>query len=150
MSLTGAEAQRRYRARHKNDLGRPERERAQRRESYRRLSSSPIWRKQKNAKQKARSAEHRKDPKWRAREAKRYKERVLLRWLATRGWTILDYRRMVKAGCALCGDKRKRLEKDHSHEHGHARGLLCHKCNCSLGWYEARAMKVEAYLKWPI
>ena len=37
--------------------------------------------------------------------------------------------------CAIC-KKPKKLVTDHDHKTGKFRGLLCNKCNVSLGWYE--------------
>lgn len=54
------------------------------------------------------------------------------------GITIDQYNAMLAAqggGCALCGaePKRRPLDVDHCHETGKVRGLLCNKCNTSLG-----------------
>lgn len=138
--------QQRYRKRWKNDPEWRDKERAVRRKSYAKMASDPKWRKRKNAKQKKRSAEHRKDPVWRKKQSKRYKELQILKWLRTRGWTLAQYQRMLRNGCVLCGETNKMLMKDHDHKTGLARGLLCHKCNCSLGWYENRKDSINEYL----
>ena len=56
------------------------------------------------------------------------------------GITLDDYDRMLKkqhGGCAICGRKAKnrRLDVDHSHRTGKVRGILCHRCNRGLSWY---------------
>jgi hypothetical protein len=47
--------------------------------------------------------------------------------------------------CAICG-REDDLHVDHDHITGNVRGLLCRHCNTSLGWYEANADKIGAYL----
>jgi hypothetical protein len=37
--------------------------------------------------------------------------------------------------------------KDHDHNTGKFRGLLCINCNVKLGWYERYSGSIEAYLK---
>jgi len=57
--------------------------------------------------------------------------------------------------CAICGRREKakinnivkRLAIDHCHKTGKVRGLLCSKCNGTLGWYEKCQEKIEGYLK---
>ncbi|KKM81485.1 hypothetical protein LCGC14_1329300 [marine sediment metagenome] len=56
------------------------------------------------------------------------------------GITLDDYDQMLKAqggGCAICGRKptNRRLDVDHSHKSKNVRGLLCHKCNRGLPWF---------------
>ncbi|WP_395000252.1 endonuclease VII domain-containing protein [Acinetobacter sp.] len=51
--------------------------------------------------------------------------------------------------CAICAstDKRAfRLSVDHCHSTGKVRGLLCNKCNLTLGWYEQIKEQAIAYL----
>lgn len=49
-----------------------------------------------------------------------------------------DYEHYIKINggehCALCGQlpKSRRLDRDHDHKTGMARGLLCHRCNRAL------------------
>lgn len=54
--------------------------------------------------------------------------------------------------CKLCGkaDGRQRLAVDHNHETGEVRGLLCTRCNVTLGTIErylASPERVNAYLE---
>ena len=58
------------------------------------------------------------------------------------GVTLEQYENMLKAQsgkCKLCGDtdsknsNSKKLYVDHCHKEGVVRGLLCHKCNVTLG-----------------
>jgi len=55
------------------------------------------------------------------------------------GLTADDYQAMVAQQgerCAICGTKPKNtLSVDHSHAHGHVRGLLCTGCNRGLGYF---------------
>jgi hypothetical protein len=57
----------------------------------------------------------------------------------TYGITLEDYERMLEAHggvCAICGESRpeeRTLHIDHDHESGKIRGLLCFRCNNSLG-----------------
>lgn len=36
---------------------------------------------------------------------------------------------------------------DHCHRTGKVRGILCHKCNTKLGWYEKNSTAVDDYLR---
>lgn len=38
--------------------------------------------------------------------------------------------------CAICNKEEIKLVVDHNHESGKVRGMLCHHCNISLGFYE--------------
>lgn len=69
-----------------------------------------------------------------------------------------DYNLLLKLQnkrCAICGRREmakvngvvRRLAVDHSHKTGKVRGLLCSKCNGTLGWYEICRKKIENYLK---
>ena len=53
--------------------------------------------------------------------------------------------------CAICKTHQsklgKTLEVDHDHDTGVIRGLLCHKCNVGLGYYETWKEKSRKYLK---
>lgn len=68
-----------------------------------------------------------------------------------------DFDKLLAAqngACALCGrkpdiTKHNRLAVDHDHLTGLIRGLLCWRCNYSLGMVEAIAKKLPAYLETP-
>lgn len=64
--------------------------------------------------------------------------------LRQHGLELGDYDDMVKAQghkCALCGviedivisKRKRRFDVDHCHAQGHVRGLLCNRCNTTLG-----------------
>jgi len=81
------------------------------------------------------------------RKGKRYKEGLKHRY----GITIADYDSMYskqKGVCAICAKppKTKRLNVDHDHITNRVRGLLCPKCNASLGFFELYANKAHEYL----
>lgn len=56
--------------------------------------------------------------------------------------------------CAICGQvetrmlnhKIVRLSVDHNHKTGKIRGLLCHKCNKNLAWYERHCISFKKHL----
>lgn len=56
--------------------------------------------------------------------------------------------------CAICGEPPEREGRvrtlrpaiDHCHKTGTIRGVLCHKCNTSLGWFERNADAIARYL----
>jgi len=53
--------------------------------------------------------------------------------------------------CGICGVEptpMKRLDRDHSHVSGLARGLLCHSCNRSLGQRMERAAHAMGLVEW--
>ena len=70
------------------------------------------------------------------------------------GITPMQYDRMAKNGCQICGTKScgtgKRLAVDHNHETGKVRGILCTSCNNGLGRFNDRADLLQSaidYLK---
>lgn len=67
-----------------------------------------------------------------------YKEKRFENRLKSYGITIELYNEMLEQQggvCAICkkNDSRHRLSVDHDHNTGKVRGLLCHKCNRTLG-----------------
>ena len=72
------------------------------------------------------------------------------------GIGVAEYDAMLVAQdgkCKIC--RRARASKntkfrffsvDHDHVTGDVRGLLCNKCNGSLGWYEAFSESIVSYL----
>lgn len=69
------------------------------------------------------------------------------------GLTMEQYGAMVEAcggKCQICGEppsgRYKNLAIDHDHKTGEVRGLLCHRCNMPLAWFEQHADAAKAYL----
>jgi hypothetical protein len=61
--------------------------------------------------------------------------------------------------CGICGigpSETRRLDRDHDHKTGDARGLLCHRCNralpnwASVEWLLAAARYLEPRLRKPV
>ncbi len=77
------------------------------------------------------------------------RNRYLLR---TYGITLKDYDQMVLAqnGCAICGRKYKykNYQIDHDHKTGRIRGLLCRRCNTSLGTLGDTIESIEKVLQY--
>jgi len=89
---------------------------------------------------------------YRARNHGRLKESRRSRGLVNKyGITQLEYDDMLIAQngvCGICmGKSDKQLAVDHDHKTGRIRGLLCHKCNMSLGVLEDKLEMVVDYLK---
>ena len=75
--------------------------------------------------------------------------------LKTYGMTVAEYvgMQVMQGGvCAICGEvnaREERLSVDRDHETGLVRGLVCHRCNLSLGhagdnWYQL--MRLAEYI----
>jgi hypothetical protein len=72
------------------------------------------------------------------------------------GITEDDYHRMAEKqnqSCAICGRGTQRLDVDHDHETGKVRGLLCIRCNTTVGILEelfenngAKMLSILVYL----
>jgi len=53
-----------------------------------------------------------------------------------------------KGVCAICLKPSARAyHVDHDHKTGNVRGILCHQCNTSLGWFEANRIGANQYLE---
>jgi hypothetical protein len=113
----------------------------------------------------------RKKRYWSTPEDKRKKlAREKMKKLVESGWTreyrmrtrfgisIEEYEKMLSeqnGGCAICGsfinnNLRKNLAVDHCHNTGKVRGLLCHKCNSGIGFFDDDINLLEnaiSYLK---
>lgn len=138
----------RYRERHKNDPEWSARVKAEKREYWKRLRKDPIRYAKHRAYNKKRSARLRRSAKWRAELSRQYKARALRRWLKIVGWTVEQDKEMRRKGCSICGKKKKKIVRDHDHQTGKGRGLLCDGCNVMLGWIEKRDIAVIVeYLK---
>ena len=67
--------------------------------------------------------------------------------------TLEEYDQMFEdqnGKCKICGTEEngnKRFSVDHDHETGKVRGLLCYRCNTSLGWFEKNKDNVLVYLR---
>ena len=102
-----------------------------------------------NASQRARKA--RLKPEERAREREKTRLRNLRRKY---GLADGQYQKLLAAqrgACAACGDApKRRLAIDHCHNTGSVRGLLCHRCNLTLGFVrdsERLLLSLAAYLR---
>ena len=67
------------------------------------------------------------------------------------GLTVEQFTAMLTAQdnkCAICkvenGVPRRRLAADHCHETGVFRGVLCHKCNLGIGFFNDNVEKLAA------
>jgi hypothetical protein len=90
------------------------------------------WREENPERYRAKMLEYAASPKKKTADRKSYLKRKY-------GMTLGDYERMFAAQggvCAICGESRpeeRTLHIDHDHESGKIRGLLCFRCNNSLG-----------------
>lgn len=62
-----------------------------------------------------------------------------------------DYEALLEkqnSRCAICQIEKSRLHIDHDHKTGKVRGLLCQRCNISIGWFENHASQhdLQSYL----
>lgn len=70
---------------------------------------------------------------------KKFPEKFWIKKLKKYGLTIDSYNKIFaaqKGKCIICGNtnkNKKRLFVDHNHTTGKIRGLLCYKCNTTLG-----------------
>jgi hypothetical protein len=114
-----------------------------------RYAEDPKYRERKLAWNRAHRQKHREQINARARQKWRsdpeYRERGRARRKETwrriaYGVTTEDYQRMLKeqnGACAICKQQSdETLGVDHCHATGKVRGLLCHKCNAGLGFYD--------------
>ena len=80
------------------------------------------------------------------------KEHLRLRY----GLTPEAFNAMVNAQngcCAICGlvpskggwkGRLNRLHVDHDHASGKVRALLCHHCNCGIGWFDENQERLQS------
>ena len=73
------------------------------------------------------------------------------------GITYQEFKQMVidqDYKCLICGikfnnafEKNRDTQIDHNHKTSKVRGILCKKCNRSLGWYEKYDNQVNNYIR---
>lgn len=68
------------------------------------------------------------------------------------GITLDEYNKILISQnnkCLICGKEQNEINLvvDHDHDTGEIRGLLCSRCNRSLGWYEKCKQGIKTYLK---
>jgi hypothetical protein len=76
--------------------------------------------------------------------------------MKTYGLDLKDYEKMLKAqnyNCAICGspppnNRKTRLAIDHCHTSGKVRGLLCDRCNRSIGLLKDDVSVLESAIKY--
>jgi len=67
----------------------------------------------------------------------------------SRAQTGKPHPRKFRGVCDLCGEHRE-LNKDHDHETGVHRGVLCNPCNIMIGFLEGRARRIgmDKIMRW--
>jgi hypothetical protein len=119
--------------------------RAREREREKRESSKPGYRERQAEWNKAR----------REQNPEEYRRSLRAAQLRNYGLTEREYREMHQAQnglCAICGNPQisgRELSIDHDHKTGIVRGLLCHKCNLGIGYFQENIAYLEnaiAYL----
>jgi hypothetical protein len=81
------------------------------------------------------------------------KERIALRqreyqFKVRYGITIAEFDEMLEAQgghCAACPSTKK-LSVDHNHETGVVRAILCHNCNCTIGYAQEDTARLAALI----
>lgn len=97
----------------------------------------------------ARTKNHHQKPEQKAKSKLRSPLKILKRWEKKYGITLEKYNKMLEKQnyvCAICYkpetayDSRlkitRKLAVDHCHKTGKIRGLLCNRCNLSIGKFE--------------
>lgn len=107
----------------------------------RRSSQDSNYYKEKYQKQKIKQSKRSKEAQFNGHLKRRY------------GITLEDYDKMFeqqKGLCVLCGlpEIGRRLAVDHNHQTGKIRGLLCHQCNCCIGFIENKNLSVKKIQKY--
>jgi hypothetical protein len=66
------------------------------------------------------------------------------------GLTVEEVLEMIEnqsGKCGICKSTDCRLGVDHNHQTGEIRGMLCNRCNTSLGWLESMGLDtITSYL----
>lgn len=85
-----------------------------------------------------------------SRQGEGFKNRQTIQNLKRYKLSKADYEKMVinqDGRCACCGKKRK-LFVDHDHATGKVRALLCHHCNCAIGFVYENLKIAEAVVRY--
>lgn len=72
------------------------------------------------------------------------------------GMTVKEREDMIRAQggkCAICGGagdhgRRRRLHVDHCHASGRVRGLLCHRCNVGIGYFQEDTERLRGAIRY--
>ena len=66
------------------------------------------------------------------------------------GITLIEYEKIYQEQGGLCKicRKQEKLYVDHNHMNGIVRGLLCHKCNVGIGYFEDSVDSLKNAIKY--
>lgn len=67
------------------------------------------------------------------------------------GLTINSFKKLLykqNGTCALCKTQRDRPVVDHNHLSNKVRGILCHKCNAGIGFFEDNVQLLKQAIKY--
>ena len=77
--------------------------------------------------------------------------RVRSRLKSKYGMTLEEYDDMsIEQGgrCAICNQTGAKLFVDHDHTTGNVRGLLCHLCNCGIGFFREDTSSMHSAIRY--
>ncbi len=77
----------------------------------------------------------------------------MMMWRVGVGITYSEFKELLrkqKNGCAICGEAetKRRMSVDHCHRTGKVRGLLCQRCNTSLGGFKDNPALLKKAIKY--